>query len=716
MAIVRSFRAARLPATAAVAALVGNIGIAGAVDAATTFEEVRRSHRSSEAVLLDRNGELLHELRVDDAVRRLSWVALPDVSPALVEAVVRAEDRRFFEHGGVDWRALGDAAIDTLLKGAPRGASTLSMQVAAMLEPTLRATGSHRTVTQKWDQIRAARALEARWSKREILEAYLNLSPFRGELTGLGAAARGLFDKAPSGLDARVAAILAALLRGPNAPPDVVARRACGVAAPARGVIECGPFEVLARAALGKAPRLEARVALAPHLARELLSRDASRVVTTLDRRLQSAVLEVLSRQIDELARRGVRDAAALVVDNATGDVLAYAGNQGAGASAPFVDGVRAQRQAGSTLKPFLYAQVIEERLLTPASLLDDSPADLVTPSGLYVPQNYDRDFRGAVSVRAALSGSLNVPAVRTLMLLGPERFTDRLREFGFEHVVPSGDFYGYSLALGSADVSLRELVNAYRALANGGQWSPLRVLPAPPGRARTVADAGAAWIVTDILSDRGARSASFGLENPLATPFWTAVKTGTSKDMRDNWCIGVSRRFTVGVWVGNFDGSPMRDVSGVSGAAPAWLAIMQRLHRNEATPAAPRPANVVLQRVRFSPPIEPERDEVFLRGTEVSEVVLAPSVGSGVRIAYPGDGAILAVDPDIPEVAQRVRFATTQALDGLQWRVNDTLLATDPSGGVLWKPSPGRFELVLSDAGGAVLDRVRFEVRGILR
>jgi penicillin-binding protein 1C len=241
------------------------------------FDEVRRAHRPSEAQLLDRHGALIHELRVDNSVRRLPWVPLSEMSPALVDAVVRAEDRRFFEHGGVDWRALGDAAIDTFLKGSPRGASTLSMQVAAMLEPALRAAGSHRTVTQKWDQIRAARALEARWAKREILEAYLNLSPFRGELTGIGAAARGLFDKVPSGLDAREAATLAALLRGPNAPPDVVARRACGVAVTGKKLVDCKPFEAIAKAALGRPPRLEASVALAPHLARELLSREAPR-------------------------------------------------------------------------------------------------------------------------------------------------------------------------------------------------------------------------------------------------------------------------------------------------------------------------------------------------------------------------------------------------------------------------------------------------------
>ncbi len=705
----------RVRRTVVAALLLGAVGVASAATL-PAFDEVRRRHRPSEAQLLDRHGELLHELRVDNAVRRLPWVPLQEISPALVDAVVRAEDRRFFEHGGVDWRALGDAAVDTFLKGAPRGASTLSMQVAAMLEPALRAAGSHRTVAQKWEQIRAARALEARWAKREILEAYLNLSPFRGELTGIGAAARGLFDKAPSGVDAREAAILAALLRGPNAPPDVVARRACGVAAPSKSAVDCAPFDALAKVTLGRAPRLDARVALAPHLARELLSRDAPRVVTTVDLRTQAAVLDVLSRQIGELAKRGVQDAAALVVDNATGDVLAYAGNQGSGSAAPFVDGVKAPRQAGSTLKPFLYEQVLEERLLTAASLLDDSPADLVTPSGLYVPQNYDRDFRGPVSVRAALSGSLNVPAVRTLMLLGPERFTDRLRDLGFEHVTPSGDFYGYSLALGSAEVTLKELVNAYRTLANGGQWSPIRILPAPPGKTRTVTDAASAWIVADILSDRTARSATFGLENPLATPFWTAVKTGTSKDMRDNWCIGFSRHFTVGVWVGNFDGAPMRDVSGVSGAAPAWLAIMQRLHRNEASTAPPRPAGVVMHRVKFMPAIEPDRDEFFLRGTEVVEVALAPSVGAGVRIGYPGNGAILAVDPDIPDASQRVRFKPTQAAEGLRWRLNEASLPTDAGGVALWKPLPGRYELVLSDAGGAVLDRVRFEVRGVAR
>ena len=675
---------------------------------AARFEEIRARHVSSEAVLVDRNGVTLHELRVDEQVRRLPWTALEDVSPALLLAVIRAEDKRFYEHAGVDWRALGDAAVDTLLRGAPRGASTLSMQVASMLEPTLKARGSRRTMAQKWDQIGAARELERHWGKRQILETYLNLSTFRGELEGVAAASYGLFGKDPSGLDNSESALLAALLRGPNAPPATVARRACALA----GAADCTPLERLAQAHLGRAPRLEPRFALAPHVARQLLSADARQVQTTLDARLQVLATDAVARQLSLLAGRNVGDGAAIVIDNASGDVLAYVGNGGTIASAPFVDGVIARRQAGSTLKPFLYGLAIEQRLLTAASLLDDSPANLVTPAGLYVPQNYDREFRGLASVRTSLAGSLNVPAVRTLMLVGTDRFAERLHDLGFDGVVESGDYYGFSLALGSADVSLWQLANAFRSLANGGWWSKARLQPAPPARPARVMDADASHVIGDILADRAARSVTFGLDSPLSTRFWTAVKTGTSKDMRDNWCIGFSRRYTVGVWVGNFDGSPMHDVSGVAGAAPAWLDIINGLHRGEAKVSAPvRPADVILQRVNFVPAVETARDELFLRGTEVAEIVVKPPGSAGARIAYPGDGAILAVDPDIPDAAQRVRFISTSNAASLMWRIDgETLGEADAD---LWRPRPGRHELQLLDGAGVVLDQARFEVRG---
>lgn len=677
--------------------------------AAVSFEEARAAYLPSDAILVDRDGRLLHELRVDEKSRRLPWVSLDRVSPAVVAAVLHAEDKRFFEHGGVDWRALGDAAVDTLIRGAPRGASTVTMQVAAMLDPTLEAQGPRRSLVQKLRQIQAAREFEERWTKRQILEAYLNLSTFRGEIVGLAAATDALFGKEPAGIDLREAALLAALLRGPNAVPAVVARRACAVAAST----DCAAFDRLASTALAGPPRIHQRAVLAPHLARSALSRDARRVATTLDANVQAHVLEALTQQIIALGGRQVRDAAALVLDNATGHVVAYAGNAPRGGSAPYVDGVKALRQAGSTLKPFLYAQAIEDQLLTAASLLDDSAANLVTPGGLYVPQNYDHEFRGSVSVRTALSSSLNVPAVRALMLVGPEAFVDRLRGFGFDALVESGDHYGYSLALGSAEVSLWQLTNAYRALANGGAWSPARWQPGPMPKSVRVADPASAWVVADILADRGARSVGFGLENPLATRFWSAVKTGTSKDMRDNWCVGFSRRYTVGVWVGNFDGSPMQDVSGVSGAAPAWLDIMQFLHAQEPRSGAPaRPADVVTQKVRYVPEIEPERDEWFLKGTEMSEVAVKPVRSGAGRILYPANGVILAVDPDIPDAVQRVQFRASGAGAGAQWWLDGTALSeTGPV--VSWAPRSGRFELALVEADGSVLDRVRFEVRG---
>jgi penicillin-binding protein 1C len=264
--------------------------------------------------------------------------------------------------------------------------------------------------------------------------------------------------------------------------------------------------------------------------------------------------------------------------DNASGDVLAYVGGVGGASTAAQVDGADAYRQAGSTLKPFLYAQVIEKGYLTPASILDDSPVQLDTASGLYVPQNYDHEFKGPVSVRSALAGSLNVPAVRTLLLAGVESFRDRLWDAGYRGLTEDGAYYGFSLALGSAEVTLLEQANAYRTLANGGRWSPLRIRAEDPAAVwRPVFSPQAAWIVADMMADPGARAATFGLDSALRLPFWAAVKTGTSKAMRDNWCIGFSDRFTVAVWIGNLEGDSMKAVSGTSGAIISWPAWASR-------------------------------------------------------------------------------------------------------------------------------------------
>ena len=679
------------------------------------FDNVKNNWTSTEGTLLDRHGAPIHEMRVIEHGRRLAWTRLGDISPAALATIIRAEDKRFYKHDGVDWLALSDAALDTLLFSQPRGASTISMQVAAHLDAALKPTRQKRTVSQKWDQIAASRELENSWSKSQILEAYLNLSTFRGELQGVGAASRALFDKDPSGLDEPESLLLAVLLRGPNAKPEGVARRACQLAVNMEVEVACVQLQRLARSALPAAPNIVPRVALAPHVARELLSAIHPRVQTTLDADLQAYATELLQQQLAALGASHVADAAALVVDNRSGEVLAYVGNAGATASAIYVDGVRAPRQAGSTLKPFLYEMVIGQKLITAASLIDDSPVNLVTPGGLYVPQNYDRDFKGMVSARTALSSSLNVPAVRTLMLVGTDAFVERLQMLGFDDVIHDGDFYGFSLALGSAEVSLWQLTNAYRALANGGQWSPLRLERAFKTAATPVLDPAASWIVASMLSDPLARSVTFGLENPLASRHWAAVKTGTSKDMRDNWCVGFTGRFTVGIWVGNFDGSPMHDVSGVTGAAPVWIELVDYLHRRSASTQPPRPQSVIARHLDYEKDIEAAREEYFVAGTEIDVVAAKPAGTLRAEIAYPRDGSIIALDPDIPDSVQRVRFVAAPQLPGQRWQLDGEMLGT-PDKPVLWAPQAGRHDLVLVDATGEELDRVHFEVRGSVR
>jgi len=679
-----------------------------------SFADVKAQWTSTEGVLLDRHGQPIHEMRVVGQGRRLAWTRLGDISPAALATIIRAEDKRFYQHHGVDWLALSDAALDTLFAKS-RGASTISMQVAAHLDTALKPTRQKRTMSQKWDQIAASRELEKSWSKSQILEAYLNLSTFRGELQGMGAASRALFGKDPSGLDEPESLLLAVLLRGPNTKPDGVARRACQLAKNMEVGVTCMQLQRLALSALPAAPNIAPRVALAPHVARELLSANHPRVQTTLDADLQAYATELLQQQLAALGDSHVADGAALVVDNRSGEVLAYVGNAGAAASAIYVDGVRAPRQAGSTLKPFLYEMAIGQKLITAASLIDDSPVNLVTPSGLYVPQNYDHDFKGMVSARTALSSSLNVPAVRTLMLVGAEPFVERLRMLGFDGVIHDGDFYGFSLALGSAEVSLWQLTNAYRALANGGLSSPLRLERAFKTAATPVLDPAASWIVASMLSDPLARSVTFGLENPLASRHWAAVKTGTSKDMRDNWCVGFTGRFTVGIWVGNFDGSPMHDVSGVTGAAPVWIELVDYLHRRSASAQPPSPQSVIARHIGYEKDIEAAREEYFVAGTEIDVVAAKPAGTLRAEIAYPGNGSIIALDPDIPDNVQRVRFVAAPQLPGQRWQLDGATLGT-PDQPVLWAPQPGRHDLVLVDAGGEELDRIRFEVRGAAR
>ncbi|KKC27157.1 penicillin-binding protein [Sphingomonas sp. SRS2] len=669
-------------------------------------EAVGAAWRPTESWLYDRQGRLLESRRVDFSQRRLGWAPIGDIAPALRQMVIAAEDRRFASHGGVDWLATAGSIRDALSGRRARGASTISMQLAAYLAPQLARPGS-RGLWQKARQMRAAMAIEARWSKAQILEAYLNLAGFRGEAQGVTAASRQLFDKPPSALSHDEAALLTALLPNPQAPPERVAERACRLVPG-----NCRAITALAAQSLGSARRMRIDPGLAPHLAARLLDKPGMRVATTIDADIQRIANAALARQLIGLGDQRARDGAVIVLDNATGDTLAYVGGVGGGSTASAVDGAGAPRQAGSTLKPFLYAAAFERGYLTAGSILDDNPVQLDTASGLYVPQNYDRGFKGPVSARSALAASLNVPAVRTLLLVGVNAFRDHLWDIGYKGLTEEGDYYGFSLALGSAEVTLTEQANAFRTLANGGRWSAARLIERDPDAAfRAVITPAAAWITADILSDPGARAGTFGLDSALRLPFWTAVKTGTSKAMRDNWCIGFSARYTVAVWIGNLEGDSMRAVSGTSGAAPVWRELMLALHRHAAPQRPAKPADVESRPVRFAGNIEPPRTEYFLRGTGQPLFGPAPPEARRARITSPLSGSVYALDPDIPIDRQRIRILVSGAVANHRL-ILDRRDVGPAAAQPLVLPGPGAHRLILRDAKGRAADQILFTVR----
>ena len=529
--------------------------------------------------------------------------------------------------------------------------------------------------------------------------------------------------KSLSGLNESESLILASLIRSPNASIEKVSSRACGLGSSLNSSVKCEDIRVLAERTLTNKYSIKQRTALAPHVAYQLLkgkdNLNGTEVTTTLDRDLQSYAADVLKHHILSVRHQNVNDGAVLIVENKTGDVLAYVGSIGDESSARYVDGIRAKRQAGSTLKPFLYALALEKQVLTPASILSDSPVDISTGLGVYKPENYENDFKGMISARTALASSLNIPAVRTLSLTGIDPFIQKLKLLGFSQL-KSDDYYGFSVALGSADVSLWELVNAYRTLANNGFRNDLRLrFEDKDAKSTRVFSEEVVFIISDILSDREARSYTFSLENPLSTKYWSAVKTGTSKDMRDNWCIGYSDKYTVGVWVGNFSGAAMWNVSGITGAAPVWLEIMNYLHReNPVMPPNP-PSGVFAKRIEFQNNMEPSRVEWFIQNTgpasAVSDetIITLNTAHDFPHILYPSEGTTIALDPDIPVENQYIFFEAETSHNDLDWILNGQSISRTFQPVLSWQLKQGKYLLSLADKQNRVIDSVVFQVKG---
>ena len=528
--------------------------------------------RDTSPIITDRNGVVLYEPLAANGTRS-EWIR--EVPENVARATIAAEDRRFERHIGVDPIAVARAIVhDVRHLRVLEGGSTITQQVAKMM-----LANRPRTFAQKLDEAVIALRLEHRYTKREILALYVNLAPYGEQTTGIVRASRRYFGCVPEDLTVAQAAWLAALPQRPSAPRRAMVRQRAILArmnAPAEARKERLSF---ARAT----PPL-----LAPHFVQRVLAehRTGGRIRTSLDAGLQREVQGIIAAHRANLLAHGAHSVAVVVLDNRTGEFLAYEGSgdyfgeEFGGA----IDGVTTLRQPGSALKPFTYAVAFEQGF-TPASVLADVPQHFPTAEEgvVYTPRNYDGTYRGPLRARLALAGSENVPAVALLSKVGPPSLLRLLRGAGFKDLTRTADYYGLGLTLGDAEVTLEQLVRAYAIFARGGDG--------------VVSPRTAFWI-TDILSDPNAREFIFGSGGSLDFDFPVAVKTGTSQAYHDNWTVGYTRAVTVGVWVGNFDRTELRNSSGVTGAGPIFHAVMLAANRAHESEIVARPDNLERQPV----------------------------------------------------------------------------------------------------------------------
>ncbi len=697
--------------------------------------------------LLARDGTLLHET-VNPQGSRGGLAPLASLSPHAVAATLAGEDHRFYHHHGVDVVALARAVwLNVRLGRVAFGGSTITQQLVRLCLP------GPRTLGQKLREMWWASALERHWDKQQILEHYLARAPYGGQVTGLQEAALQYFGVAPGNLSLGQASLLSVIPRAPRRydprTPDgldaALSRRTHvldllvkqGHIQPedvARALEE--PITVLPAAWPLQAPHAVMR------LLREASGTNAREIVTTLEPGIQQRAETLVTRTVDELGVRGVHQAAVLVVEVATGSVRAYVGSASfQGALAGQVDGVVAPRSPGSTLKPLFYAAALDHNM-TPATVLYDVARPFAAGRGQYLPRNFDGRQHGPVLLRDALANSYNLASVDLAARLGVGALPGILRNFGVLPLQVDQDALGLGVVLGGVDVTLWDVATAYLTLARSGVGGTLRLREdAPPGAARQVVTVGSARTITNILMDDVARSRAFGRQSALALPFEAAVKTGTSKDFRDNWAVGYSSRYLVAVWAGDFSGRSMTGVSGVTGAGLLWHRLMRSIHDQD-PPPLPRPAGVMrpvclLSGLTPGPYCSGVRQEVFAQRSaplhtctlhqaegvlRLEEALVPWGVRAGlpvtaavtrVKVLSPGDGEVFSQTSARGETAQGVLLIAAAPSGEAVSLVLDTTVVAQGAGLVRATPVLDVGTHVLEARGvNGVVDRVSFELR----
>ena len=733
--------------------------------------------RSESTAVLARDGELLYEARAGDG-SRASWLAADELPAPLVDATIAAEDRRFWRHPGIDPIAVLRAAARNVRRHrVVEGGSTITQQVAKLLLARAGGGVGARGFTVKLREAIVAIRLEHRLTKCEIMALYLNLASYGNQLTGAERASRAYFGRGAGLLTPAQAAFLAAL---PQRPTTFNPYRDAARARPRqqRILVQMGLQGLLPPDRVGEALREQLTLDrapapfTAPHFVDRVLAlagpTPPPRIVTTLDAALQRTVQGIIRAERPALDRYGAHNVAAVVLDNRTGDWLAWegSGDYGGAEHGGAIDGATTPRQPGSALKPFTYAAAFEAGE-SPATVLPDIPSSFPTGEDgvVYSPQNYDNQFRGPLLARRALAGSENVPAVALAARVGVPNLVRFLRTAGFSTFDRTAAYYGVGVTLGDAEVRLDQLVTAYAALARGGVAIVPRFVAdgaGPVDGERLVSERTAFWI-TDILSDDDARAFAFGRGGSLEFPFPVAAKTGTSQAYRDNWAIGYTRSITVGVWVGNFDRRPLIGSSGVSGAGPIFHAIMlAAAHRAgddvgaapTATVAAPgraarqpicalsgMPASPLCpvqigewMPTDAQPPICTWHQRVESRGAGATVVAwpaeyLAWARESGaaraaapiafdraaapaLRVVNPPEGATYLIDPTLRREFQTLPLRAAAGPTVIEWRVDGQPVGRAPSDASLaWPLEAGRHVVSARDSQGRQAD-VAFVVR----
>jgi penicillin-binding protein 1C len=581
--------------------------------------------------IVDRNGKLLRAYAMADGRWRLPVVAKTDVDPAYLKLLLAYEDRRFHSHPGVDPIALGRAAVQLLTQGhIVSGGSTITMQVARLLEPR-----RHRSIYSKLRQIVRALQLERHFEKEQILDLYLTLAPYGGNLEGIRAASIAYFGKEPKRLSLAESALLVAL---PQAPEARRLDRHPDAARTARDrvldrMVEQGQVapEDARQAKRVPVPRLRKPMPiLAPHSADHAMAtaKDFPVIRLTLDANLQQ-VLEALAR--DRAAALGANiSIGILAADNATGDVLARVGSPDYfdEKRAGQVDMTRAVRSPGSTLKPFIYGLAFEDGFVHPETLIDDRPIRF----GSYAPENFDMTFQGTVPVRKALQLSLNIPAISLLERVGASRLSSRLKQAGTNLVLPKDEAPGLAMGLGGVGLTLEDLVQLYSGLARLGNTRPLREIASDrPRDSLRLLDEVAAWQVGNVL---------LGSPPPENAPHnRIAFKTGTSYGYRDAWSIGFDGRITIGVWIGRPDGAPVAGLIGRTAAAPILFDAFARTARLPMPLPKPPRGALLAGNAKLPLPLRRFRPsgELVRSGGEQAPHIQFPLNGSRIELAGSG-------------------------------------------------------------------------------